>query len=316
MERTFPDLPLAHARAPAEPPPMTSHLLLVDAHHYAFRSFHAIRSLHAPDGTPTNAIFGFIKTLQKIVGILSPTHVCVVWDGGLDEQRTREWPAYKANRSETPQDLAAQIPQIVAWLDAAGWPQFVRPGTEADDWIGTLAHQASARAWAVTIASADKDFMQLVTPEVRLLNPNDKSERPWGPPEVEAKTGVPPTLVADWLALVGDSVDNIPGIPGVGPKTAADLLRRFGSAQGVLAAAPSIKAEKLRAELLGAAETLRRNAVMVRLKCDLPGGPALDQLTPRPGDPALLRPMYQRWNFRSLLAALGPEGPALQGELL
>jgi len=299
---------------------MSSHLLLVDAHHYAFRSFHAIRSLNAPDGSPTNAIFGFIKTLQKIVGQVSPTHVCVVWDGGLDDQRTREWPAYKANRSETPPSLSAQIPQITEWLDAAGWPQLVQPGTEADDWIGTLATRASRQGWPVTIASADKDFMQLVGPGVQMLNPNDKTDRPWGPAEVEAKTGVPPALVADWLALVGDSVDNIPGVPGVGPKTAADLLRRFGSAEGALAAAPSIKSEKLRAELLGAAETLRRNHVMVRLKCDLPDGPNLASLVPRPPDAARLRPMYQRWNFRSLLAALGPEpgsssGP-LQGELL
>ncbi len=295
---------------------MSSHLLLVDAHHYAFRSFHAIRSLNAPDGSPTNAIFGFIKTLQKIVGILAPTHACIVWDAGLDPERTRELPQYKANRSETPQSLSLQIPQIMEWLDAAGWPQLVQPGTEADDWIATLATRASRLGWVVTIASADKDFLQLVRPDVRLLNPNDKSDRPWGPAEVEGKTGVPPALVADWLALVGDSVDNIPGVLGVGPKTAADLLNKFGSADAVLAAAPNIKAEKLRAELLGSSETLRRNRVMVRLKCDLPDGPELQSLAPRPRNPSLLRPMYQRWNFRSLLAELGPEDGPLQGELL
>lgn len=295
---------------------MPSHLLLVDAHHYAFRSFHAIRSLNAPDGSPTNAIFGFIKTLQKIAGILRPTHACVVWDSGLDAERTRELPEYKANRSETPESLVLQIPQIVDWLEAAGWPQLELPGTEADDWIATLAHRATHQGWTVTIASADKDFMQLVGGEVRLLNPNDKSERLWGPAEVVAKTGVPPQLVADWLALVGDAVDNIPGVPGVGPKTAADLLNKYGSADAALEAAPGIKAERLRAELLGAAETVRRNRVMVRLKCDLPGGPDLASLMPRPADPVRLRPMYQRWNFRSLLAELGPEGAPVQGELL
>lgn len=309
-------LPLAPAWAPIPPFAMPSHLLLVDAHHYAFRSFHAIRSLNAPDGSPTNAIFGFIKTLQKMVGLVGPSHVCVVWDAGLDVERTRELPQYKANRSETPESLSLQIPQIIEWLDAAGWPQWQRAGTEADDWIATLASRACREGCAVTIASADKDFMQLVGGEVRLLNPNDKTERLWGPAEVEAKTGVPPSQVADWLALVGDAVDNIPGVPGVGPKTAADLLRKFGSAEGAIAAAPGIKAERLRAELLGAAETLRRNLVMVRLKADLPDGPSLGSLVPRPADPARLRPMYQRWNFRSLLAELGPEGGPVQGTLL
>ena len=258
----------------------------------------------------------FRSTLQKIAGILSPTHACVVWDAGLDTERTRELPQYKANRSETPEALSLQIPQIMQWLDAAGWPQLERPGTEADDWIATLAARASAHGWAVTIASADKDFMQLVGTDVRLLNPNDKSDRPWGPAEVEAKTGVPPRLVADWLALVGDSVDNIPGVPGVGPKTAADLLNKFGSADAALAAAPGIKAERLRAELLGATETVRRNRVMVRLKGDLPDGPEIESLVPRPRDAARLRPMYQRWNFRSLLAELPADGGPVQGELL
>lgn len=293
-----------------------SRLLLVDGHAYAYRSFHAIRSLNAPDGSPTNALFGFIKALQKLIACTTPTHVLVVWDGGLDSARMVDLPDYKANRAPTPDALDVQLPQLAQWLDAAGWPQLQREGTEADDWIGTYATQAAQAGWSVVIASPDKDFLQLVNDRIGIFNPNDKTEKIWTPADVEAKTGVLPHLIADWLALIGDSVDNIPGVPGVGPKTATDLLKKYGSAEAAIAAAPSIKAEKLRTELMAASETLRRNQRMVRLKCDLPDGPPLESSAPRPRDVATLRDMYRRWGFRGLLSELG-EAPAtpVQGDL-
>lgn len=289
-------------------------LLLVDGHAYAYRSFHAIRSLNAPDGSPTNALFGFIKAVQKLVAQTTPTHVLVVWDGGLDTERLGHLPDYKANRAPTPADLDVQLPQLVEWLDAAGWPQLQRDGTEADDWIGTYATRAARDGWSVVIASPDKDFLQLVDGRIGILNPNDKTEKIWAAADVEAKTGVPPSQVADWLALVGDSVDNIPGVSGVGPKTAAELLKKYGSAEAAVAAAPTMKEGKLRTELLGAAELLRRNQAMVRLKCDLPEGPSLESLRPGERNVARLREMYRRWNFRSLLSELGEDGP-VQGSL-
>jgi DNA polymerase I len=293
-----------------------SRLLLVDGHAYAYRSFHAIRSLNAPDGSPTNALFGFIKALQKLIACTTPTHVLVVWDGGLDSARMVDLPDYKANRAPTPDALDVQLPQLAQWLDAAGWPQLQREGTEADDWIGTYATLAAQAGWSVVIASPDKDFLQLVNDRIGIFNPNDKTEKIWTPADVEAKTGVLPHLIADWLALIGDSVDNIPGVPGVGPKTATDLLKKYGSAEAAIAAAPSIKAEKLRTELMAASETLRRNQRMVRLKCDLPDGPPLEASAPRPRDVATLRDMYRRWGFRGLLSELG-EAPAapVQGDL-
>ena len=286
-----------------------SRLLLVDGHAYAYRSFHAIRSLNAPDGTPTNALFGFIKALQKVIAITAPSHVLVVWDGGLDAARMAELPDYKANRPPTPDALDVQLPQLAQWLDAAGWPQLQREGTEADDWIGTYARRAADLGWSVVIASPDKDFLQLVDDRIGILNPNDKTEKIWTPADVEAKTGVLPPLIADWLALIGDAVDNIPGVAGVGPKTATDLLKKYGSAEGAVAAAPTIKAEKLRAELLGAAETIRRNQQMVRLKCDLPDGPTLDDMVARPQNTDTLRDMYRRWGFRGMLSELGQPTP-------
>ncbi len=302
-----------------EPRDMSHRLLLVDAHAYAYRSFHAIRSLNAPDGSPTNALFGFIKALHRMVAQVGPSHVLVIWDGGLDEGRMTDLPGYKANRAPTPEGLERQLPQLAEWLDAAGWPQLQRDGTEADDWIGTYARRAEAEGWQVVVASPDKDFLQLVNERVGILNPNDKVERIWTVAEVVAKTGVTPDKVADWLALIGDAVDNIPGVSGVGPKTAADLLNRYGSAEAVLERAGEVKSEKLRAALLGAAEDVRRNQRMVRLRCDLPDGPGLEALGRKVPDLARLRTMYRGWGFRSLLAELGEEpGPSagpVQGDL-
>lgn len=295
---------------------MSQRLLLVDGHAYAYRAFHAIRSLNAPDGSPTNAIFGFIKMLQKMQATLKPSHLLVTWDGGLAEERLAALPEYKANRPSTPDALAAQLPQLEAWLDAAGLPQWMQDGTEADDWIGTYARRAEQQGWNVVIASSDKDFLQLINDRIGMFNPNDKSEKIWSPADVVAKTGVEPAQIVDWLALVGDAVDNIPGVPSVGPKTAADLLKRFGSVDALYARVAEIKSEHQRNALLGAADAVRRNQLMVRLKCDLSDGPELDRMVPRDPDRPALRGMYQRWNFRSLLAELGEPGELQQGSLL
>ncbi len=287
---------------------MSNRLLLVDGHAYAYRAFHAIRSLHAPDGRPTNAIFGFIKMLQKMDALLKPSHRLVLWDGGLAEERMAALPGYKADRPPTPEGLEAQLPRLEAWLEAAGWAQMQREGTEADDWIGTYVHRARAADWPVVIASSDKDFLQLVDDRTGIFNPNDKSDKIWGPADVEAKTGVPPSQIVDWLALVGDSVDNIPGVVGVGPKKAADLLKRYGSIDVLMQRVPEIKAERLRSELTGAAELLARNRLMVALNCTLSGGPGLEALAPGNPDVARLGEMYRECGFRSLLAELGDAG--------
>ncbi|MBL9175995.1 MAG: flap endonuclease [Verrucomicrobiales bacterium] len=292
---------------------MSNRLLLVDGHAYAYRAFHAIRSLNAPDGSPTNAIFGFIKMLQKMVGALKPSHVLVLWDAGLAVERSTALPEYKANRAPTPDALEQQFPQIESWLDAAGFPQFSEEGTEADDWIGTYARRAEAEGWTVVIASADKDFLQLVNPRIGILNPNDKSEKIWTDADVVAKTGVEPRQVADWLALVGDSVDNIPGVPGVGPKTAAELLRKYGTIEDLYTRLAEIKSESQRNALTGAADAVKRNQLMVRLQEAKTGGPELESLVPRPAVTQTLRQLYARWGFKSLLAEVG--GPLEQGNL-
>lgn len=284
-------------------------LLIVDGHAYAYRAFYAIRELRSPDGRPTNAIYGFVKMLTKMRASLVPTHSIVVWDGGLSAERVAALPEYKAQRPEMPDDLRPQLDGIVNYLQAAGIASFRREEVEADDYIACLARQAAQTGMAVVIASADKDFMQLVSPQVGLLNPNDKSEAVWTDMQVRAKTGVPPSQIVDWLALMGDSVDNIPGVPGVGPKTAAELLNRFGSVAALFRRLDEVKSDKLRESLRGSAEAVRRNLRLVRLQDDLPCEFVPENLTEKPADTGQLAGLFRQWGFNGLLKALALEKP-------
>ncbi len=191
-------------------------LLIIDGHAYAYRAFHAIRSLHSPDGRPTNAIYGFVKMLAKLRAVVKPTHLIVVWDGGLSAERVEELPEYKAQRPEMPDDLKPQLDEMVRYLEAAGVASFCREGVEADDYIACLARRAADAGMTVVIASSDKDFMQLVSARVGLLNPNDKSEMVWTDEQVRAKAGVEPAQIVDWLSLMGDAWTTFRACPAWG----------------------------------------------------------------------------------------------------
>lgn len=292
-----------------------SRLLIIDGHAYAYRAFHAIRELRAPDGRPTNAIFGFVKMLEKMRVAVGPTHLTVVWDGGLSAERLVALPAYKAQRPAMPEDLRPQFDGIGEYLAAAGIPAYCRDGVEADDYIGCLARQAAAAGWEVVIASSDKDFMQLVSARIGLLNPNDKAGKIWGREEVCAKAGVEPEQVADWLALMGDAVDNIPGVPGVGAKTAAGLLQQFGSVENLLARSGEVKSVRVRAALENAADDVQRNLGLVRLAA-VPCEFAPEKLAAGPADREKLRGLFRRWGFNGMLAALETLPAAQQAELI
>jgi DNA polymerase-1 len=279
-------------------------LLIIDGHAYAYRAFHAIRGLRSPSGGPTNAIYGFVKMLAKMRAVIEPTHLIVVWDGGLSAERMAMLPEYKAHRPEMPDDLRPQLDGMVDYLKAAGVASFCGEGVEADDYIACLARRGGDAGMNVVIASADKDFMQLVSARVGLLNPGDKSEAVWTDERVRAKAGVEPSQIVDWLALMGDSVDNIPGVPGVGTKTAADLLRQFGSVEKLFARLGDVKSEKLRASLHAAENAVRRNREMVRLRDDLPCEFLPGDMVGKPADAGRLRELYRQWGFKGLLAAL------------
>ena len=279
-------------------------LLIIDGHAYAYRAFHAIRNLRSPSGEATNAIYGFVKMLAKMRAAIKPTHLIVVWDGGLNAERMAMLPEYKAQRPEMPDDLRPQLDGMAGYLKAAGVASFCGEGVEADDYIACLARHAAGAGMDVVIASADKDFMQLVSARIGLLNPGDKSEAVWTDGQVRAKAGVEPSQIVDWLALMGDSVDNIPGVPGVGPKTAADLLRQFGSVEKLFARLDGVKSEKLRASLRGAENAVRRNLELVRLRDDLPCEFLPEDLVAKPADAVRLRELYRQWGFKGMLAAL------------
>jgi DNA polymerase I len=298
-------------------PPVACHmkLLIVDGHAYAYRAFHAIRGLRSPSGLPTNAIYGFVKMLAKMRAAIGPTHLIVVWDGGLSAERTAVLPEYKAQRPGMPDDLKPQLDEIVLYLKAAGVASFCREGVEADDYIACLARRAADADWRVVIASSDKDFMQLVSARVGLLNPGDKSEAVWTEEQVRAKSGVAPPQIVDWLSLTGDSVDNIPGVPGVGSKTAAGLLNQFGSIAELYGRLGEVKSEKLGAALRQAADAVRRNRELTRLRDDLPCEFSPDDLAGKPADAARLRELFQRWGFKGMLAAL-EESPREQQTVL
>jgi DNA polymerase I len=290
-----------------EPGNFVNRLLIVDGHAYAYRAFYAIRELRSPSGQPTNAIYGFVKMLGKMRTTIEPTHLIVVWDGGLSAERIAALPEYKAQRPEMPDDLRPQLDEIVSYLKAAGIASFQSEGVEADDYIACLARHAAGANMTVVIASSDKDFMQLVSPFVGLLNPNDKSETVWTDEQVRAKTGVGPSQIVDWLGLMGDSVDNIPGVPGVGPKTAADLLNRFGSVTELLGRLDEVKSEKLRGVLSASAETVRRNLKLVKLQDDLTCEFLPEDLAEKPADAGRLGGLFRQWGFNGMLKAL--EGP-------
>lgn len=290
-------------------------LLIVDGHAYAYRAFYAIRSLNSPAGRPTNAIYGFVKMLAKMRTVVAPSHLIVVWDGGLSEQRQAELPDYKAQRPEMPSDLAVQLDEIGRYLVAANIASYTGAGVEADDYIAFATDSAVRLGWEVVIASADKDFMQLVGPGVGLLNPNDKSEMIWTAEQVRAKTGVLPEQIIDWLSLLGDSVDNIPGVPGVGAKTATKLVEQFGSVDAIYARLDEVQPERIRQALRGAEADVRRNQSLVRLKPEVGQDFAPDALTGKPADTGRLAELFREWGFRSLLAEV-LAGTGRQPELI
>jgi DNA polymerase-1 len=290
-------------------------LLIIDGHAYAYRAFHAIRNLRSPKGQPTNAIYGFVKMLEKMRGALEPAHLIVVWDGGLSAERMAVHPEYKSQRPEMPEELRPQLDEIVEYLAAAGMASICPDKIEADDYIGCLARRAAGAGWNVVVASSDKDFMQLVTPQIGLWNPNDKNGVVWSREQVVAKAGVEPEQIVDWLALMGDAVDNIPGVPGVGPKTAAELLKQHGSVGGLFARLAEVKSVKIRAALEGAAEAVRRNVRLVQLH-EVPCEFEPEQLAVRPADSEKLRDLFRRWGFKGMIESLDRTVSGEQAELI
>jgi DNA polymerase-1 len=289
-------------------------MLLVDGSSYLYRAFHAMPDLRSPEGFPTGAIHGMVAMMTWMRERYPAAHAACVFDAPGKTFRDDWYPEYKAQRAPMPDDLRAQIEPIHEAVRLLGWPVLVPPGIEADDAIGTLAHRAAGEGHHVLISTGDKDLAQLVTPQVSLINTMSKPPEVLDEAGVLAKFGVPPTRIVDYLTLMGDTVDNVPGVEKVGPKTAAKWIAEHGSLDAVMAAAEGIKGvagENLR-KALSWLPTGRR-LVTVVTDCDLSGQlagwPSLDALALLEVDREALLAFYTRYGFRTwkreLEASLG-----------
>ena len=255
--------------------PSAPRLLLVDGHYYLYRSFFAIRGLTNSRGEPTNAIYGFVKALRRMISDVKPDYAAVIWDAGLPERRTQLQPEYKQHRDEMPDDLEVQQEPLQEIVPLVGAASLFLENTEADDLIASYAIQALHEGMECVIATNDKDILQLVRPGVSIystakadLVEGQGGFKLLGEDDVRAKWGVDPAHIADVLALTGDSADNIPGVPGVGGKTAAKWINLYGSLEQLLTS-PELE-PKIAEKIAPSRELIHQNRQMVALDLDLP----------------------------------------------
>ncbi len=298
-------------------------LTLIDGSGFIFRAYHAIPHLSTTKGVPTNAVYGFTTMLLKALREHAPTHVALVFDAGRKSFRNEIDPTYKANRPEAPDDLQTQFPLVRDVARALSVPIVEEPGVEADDVIGTLACRARERGWDVVIVTGDKDFAQLVDGKVSLYDPMAEAsgrEGRTGPGEVEKKLGIRPEQVVEYMAILGDKIDNVPGIPGVGEVTAAALVRRFGTVEEMLRRADEIPAavvrggEKLKQKIVANAERIRMNRRLVELDCELSLPFAPETFDRRAPDDARVRVLFSELEFSRLLKDLPAPPPTARSE--
>jgi ribonuclease HI len=285
-------------------------LFLLDGSSYIYRAYYGIRDLATADGMPTNAVFGFTRMLLWLLQEHAPDYMAVVFDRPREETFRRElYPGYKANRDAMPEDLANQIPYIRKILQALNIPALEAPGYEADDVIATLARRYAAQGIAVTVVTGDKDLMQIVGDGICLLD--TMKDTLSGPREVMERFGVPPKLVPDVLGLAGDTSDNIPGVPGIGEKTAAELIQRFGSLEGVLKWQSLVNGKKRRENLHAHAGQARLSKELATVRDDVPLEIAPADLQHRKPDLAALIPLLRRLEFEALEIAFTPPPPGV-----
>ena len=278
---------------------MKEHIYLVDGSGFIFRAFHALPPLHRSDGTPVNAVLGFVNIMLRLIDEFRASHLLVIFDAGRRNFRHDMYPDYKANRGETPPELIPQFSLIRESCQAFGIPFLEKEGFEADDLLATYARIATAQGMQVTIVSSDKDLMQLIQPGVDMLDPI--KNKAIGPNEVLEKFGVLPSQVCDVQALAGDSSDNVPGVPGIGVKTAAALIQQFGDLEGVLKNVDIIPQPKRQQMLRDHSEDARMSLALVRLDAHVPVDVPLSALKIERPSVAPLLDFLQQQEFHSLL---------------
>ncbi len=285
-------------------------LYLIDGSGYIFRAFHALPPMTRRDGTPVNAVYGFCNMLQKLLSELQAQRVAVIFDAARKTFRNDIYPDYKAHRPPTPDELIPQFPLIREATRAFGVPALEVPNYEADDVIAAYARLGAEAGWQVRVVSADKDLMQLVSDQVELFDP--MKSKIMGLAEVEAKFGVTPDKVVDVQALAGDSADNVPGVEGIGVKTAAQLILEYGSLEELLARAGEIKQPKRRQNLIDQADLARVSKRLVLLDDHAPIPMPLDEIFAQKDHKESLASFLQEQGFNSLLTRIGVKAPEIK----
>ena len=280
-------------------------VVLIDGNAAAYRAFFAIPELCTSTGRPTNAVLGFVRMIRQVRRVIAPTHWMAIFDGGLSAERIAVLPSYKAQRPSMPDGLRQQLVSIEEYLNGAGIPWVRKEGVEADDLLGVAARRAADAGAEVLILTSDKDFYQLVGEHIRILSAADVRTT-LGTAEVFAKTGVKPEQIVEWLSLVGDSSDNIDGVPGVGAKTAAKLLGAHGSLEKLWNGLDSVKPDRIRNALALSKDIVTRNVNLIGLKLDMPL-PELDwsAMAVTAEDRGRLMPFFEQLELRSLADTVG-----------
>lgn len=296
-------------------------IFVIDASGYLFSSYYAIRNMTNSKGQSTNALFGFIRSVQKLIKDFNATHVVAVFDGPNNAKKRLEiYPEYKAHRTAAPQDLPYQIGWAQEYCTLSGIPFLNIPGVEADDSMGSIAEWSKQHGAYVYLCTSDKDMSQLVNDKILMLNTR-KENLILGPKEIEEVFGAPPSKMIDLLAMTGDASDNIPGIPGIGQKTAATLLKEFGSLDAMLAHPEKISGDKKREAIIKNTDKaiLSRHLVTIDLSVDIPHSTDFYKL--KPAETSALKAFFADKNFNSLIKELELSKPltrattAVQGEL-
>lgn len=304
----------------SSPTPRTSEnpetLTLIDGSGYLFRAYHALPPLTDPEGTPVGAVYGFLNMLMKFAEASTTSHLAVIFDAGRKTFRNELYADYKANRPEAPEDLIPQFPLVREAAKALNLPAIEMEGFEADDLIATYAKLAVNAGMDVTIVSSDKDLMQLVGGAIRMLDP--MKQKPIGEAEVIEKFGVKPEYVQDVLALMGDSSDNIPGVPGIGQKTAAQLIDEYGDLETLLTRAGEITQNKRRENLIAFADQARLSYRLVALKDNVDVPASLADFSVKAPDGQTLQAFCEKHGFRKLMTKVSEKygaTPRLQSEV-
>lgn len=291
----------------------TPSLFLIDGSNQMYRAYHAIRGLTGPDGRSTNAVYGFVTMLRKLITDHHPDYIACSFDLAGRTFRDQLVADYKANRAAMPDDLAEQIAWVHEACEALGVPIFTAEGFEADDVIGTLAKSADAQGFRVAIVTGDKDFFQLVGGNIRVYNPRD--EGAWfDEAGVITRLGVPPSRVVDVMALTGDTIDNIKGVPGIGDKGATELIATYGSLDELLARAAEVKQKKYREGLLTYADQARQSRELATIRTDVEVTLNPDQLRYRGATRERCYDLFSRLGFRSLVMEFAPTADTIAKE--